>query len=282
MANQVRKSCAAKAAITLILTACAIVFMLGPASGQIIGFNDLSGWTYNQADGGSPIDLPNANTVHLTTGEGQARSIFFDTKQNIGDGFTTSFIYQATSINACLDPQGIALVFQDSVSGAAAVGGGNGGIGYTGITPSAAVVLWNDTGPGLTYNGFFRGGSFGSGSTPISPANAFNHRDLLVTANYTGSILRVSIDDPTTPGVDFSRNYFVGNLASTIGSSTAYVGFTASTGDFFGNGGSNQYISNFQFSPRSAAVPELGAGVHSVLLMLLGGLWGRRMRRKAI
>ena len=249
--------------------------MHGPAFGQINGFNYLTGWTYNQADGGAPIDLPDANTVHLTTGNGEARSIFNDVQQNIGSGFTTSFIYQATNINPCLDPQGIALVFQKSLSGASAVGGRNGNLGYTGITPSAALVLWNDTGPGLTYNGFFTGGSFGSGSTPISPANAFYHRDLLVTANYTGSILSVSIDDPTTPGVDFSRNYFVGNLASTIGSSTAYVGFTASTGDFFGNGGSNQYISNFQFSPVApVAVPEpgavallVGAGVSGTLLL---------------
>ena len=112
MANQVRKSCVARAVITSILTGCAVVLMHGPAFGQINGFNYLTGWTYNQADGGAPIDLPDANTVHLTTGNGEARSIFNDVQQNIGSGFTTSFIYQATNINPCLDPQGIALVFK--------------------------------------------------------------------------------------------------------------------------------------------------------------------------
>jgi hypothetical protein len=224
------------------------------ARADIAGFNNLVGWTYNQPDAGTPADLPNSGTVHLTTGNGQRRSIFFNAPQNITQ-FSASFTYRATNMNASLVGQGIGLVLQNSPSGAMAVGGGNGGLGYTGITNSATTILFGDTGPGQTFNGYFTGGTISSGSNSTSPANLFNFRDLNVTATYNNPILTVTVDDPLIAGFpDFNRNYVVGNLATTIGNSFAYVGFTASTGDGFGNGGSNQYLSNFAYT-----VPEPGS-----------------------
>ncbi len=241
------------------------------ATADIAGFNNLAGWTYNQPDAGSPADLPNAGTVHLTTGNAQRRSIFFNTKQDITQ-FTASFTYRATNMNACLVGQGIGFVLQNSPSGTTAVGGGGGGLGYTGITNSAATVLFGDTGPGLTYNGYFTDGTISSGSNSTSPANLFDFRDLNVTVSYNNPILTVTVDDPVVAGFpDFSRNYIAGNLATTIGSSLAYVGFTASTGDNFGNGGSNQYLSNFTFG----GVPEPTSG-----LLLLTGVSMLALRRR--
>jgi hypothetical protein len=232
-----------------------VALMLPPIAARagIAGFNNLNGWTYNQSDAGSPADLPVPDTIHLTTGNGQGRSIFFDTPQDITQ-FTASFTYRATNLNPSLVGQGIAFVLQNDARGPNAIGGRNGGLGYTGIAPSATTILWSDTGPGLTYNGYFTGGILGSGSNPTTPANAFNFRDLNMTATYANPILTVTVDDPVIPGVDFTRNYVVGDLPSIVGGSTAYVGFTASTGDGFGNGGANQYLSNFSYVPEPATL----------------------------
>lgn len=248
-----------------LITLLAIALPCVTARAGIVGFNNLNGWTYNQSDTGSPADLPSPGTIHLTTGNGQARSVFFNTPQDISQ-FTASFTYRATNLNASLVSQGIAFVLQNDARGASAIGGGSGGLGYTGISPSATTILWSDTGPGLTYNGYFFGGTSGSGSNPTTPANAFNFRDLNMDVRYANPILTVTVDDPVIAGIDFTRNYVVGDLASIVGGATAYVGFTASTGDRFGNGGANQYLSNFSYIvPEPATLSLLVLGSAALL-----------------
>lgn len=235
----------------------------GSAEADIAGFNNLTGWTYNQPDPGTPADLPNPSTVHLTTGNGQRRSIFFNTPQDITH-FTASFTYRAADMRVCLVPQGITFCVQNDPRGPQAIGGGGGGLGYAAtvgnsdsIVTSAAVALFTDTGPGITLNGYWTGGNQGGGNQNIAPVNAFAFRDLNISLTYSNPILAVVIDDPLISGsADFTRNYVVGDLASLLGGSTAYVGFTASTGDIFGNGGSNQYLSNFSYT-----VPSPAAGI---------------------
>ncbi len=236
------------------------------ALGEVPGFNNLNGWTYNQLDGGTPADLPNSDSIHLTTGNGQRRSVFFNTPQNITE-FTASFTYRATNINACLVGQGIGFVIHNDPRGPSAVGSGAGGYGFTGIANSVGTFLGNDTGPGRTLNGVAYNGAFGGGFQDMTPANAFNFRDLNVTLSYIGSVLTVSVDDPAIgTGAEFSRNYVVGSIATRVGAQTAYVGFTSSTGDNFGNGGSNQYISNLRFGVPSPAAFGL-VGIASTMML---------------
>jgi hypothetical protein len=253
--------------IRTVLGFLSTMAILTPASAHadITGFNNLTGWTYNQSDAGSPADLPDSNTIHITNGNGQRRSIFFNTPQDISS-FTASFTYRATNFNGSLVGQGITFVVQNSPSGPAAIGSGFAFLGYGGILNSAATTLMADTGPALTYNGYFTGGTISASPNVTTPANAFNFRDLNVTITYSNPILNVTIDDPLIAGAsDFSKNYVAGNLASTIGSTTAYIGFTAGTGDSFGNGGSNQYLSNFQFVPEPGSLSPAVCGALALL-----------------
>lgn len=258
--------------LSVAIAVFALSLPCGKSLADIVGFNNLNGWTYHQSDAGSPADLPTSDMIHLTTGNGQGRSIFFNTPQDITQ-FTASFTYRATNLNASLVGQGIAFVLQNDPRGPDAIGGRNGGLGYTGISPSATTILWSDTGPGLTYNGYFTGGTLGSGSNSTSPANAFNFRDLNMTASYLNPILTVIVDDPVIPGIDFTRNYVVGNLASVVGDDIAYVGFTASTGDGFGNGGANQYLSNFSYTvPEPATLTLLVFGTSMMVRRRCNGV----------
>lgn len=252
-------------AARLICIAGTALAAAGSARADIMGFDNLSGWTYRQGDGGTTADLPNPDTLQITSGNGQRRSVFYNTPQNVTQ-FSASFTYRAASIQGSLVEQGITLCFQNDSRGPEALGGGGGGLGYAStpgntarITPSAAIALFNTSSPNQTWNGFWTGGTRGNGNS-IAPNSAFAFRDLHVEVVYDAPILTVTIDDPVI-GMPFARNYVVPDLAATVGGSTAYVGFTTSTGDNFGNGGASQFISNFQFT----SVPEPASVIGLIL-----------------
>ena len=113
-----------------LVCALAMTFT-GLAGADIMGFNNLTGWRYNQGDSGNPADLPNADTIRLTNlGTEQRRSVFYTTRQSITQ-FTTTFTYQATNAGVFGCDYGAAFVIQNSAAGAAALGGGGGGMGYS-------------------------------------------------------------------------------------------------------------------------------------------------------
>jgi hypothetical protein len=267
---------------TFTLTCLAALAIAGltanTASADIIGFNDLKGWDYTAGDSGTPANLPTPDTLHFSTGNGQRRSVFYKEPQSITE-FTASFTYKATNFNASLVGQGITFCVQNDPAGSKALGGKGIGLGYASwvsnpqsIVKSSAVAIFGDTGPGLTYNGLWTNGTVGGGNQSISPANAFDFRDLNVVVSYEGSIMSVTIDDPVIPGgAEYVRNFVVGDLSAIVGGNTAFVGFTTGTGDNFGNGGANQFISNFTFT----AVPTPATGA----VLMLAGLIGSRRRR---
>lgn len=223
-----------------------------PVRADINGLNGLTGWTYVNDDTGSSPILVNNNTIELTTGEGQVRNLWFNTPQPVSS-FDANFTYLATNISACLDYQGIVFVIQKDPTGTAVVGYGN---------PSVEIPIFNDTGPGDTNTGVFTDGSVGSGGLGVtSPVNAFDGNNIDVNIAYSGSILSVTMTEGAeTFGPD---NYVVGSLASVLGSSTGYAGIFGITGDFFGNGGADQYISNFSYTtaPEPTTIGLAMAGI---------------------
>jgi hypothetical protein len=207
----------------------------------------------------------NSNTLQFTGGPNNRRSIWFNTPQDIS-AFEATFTYRASSIAASASRQGIAFVMQNA--GTAALGTGS--TGYQGVGTSAAVTLETDTGPGRSYSGFYTNGVIGGGSTVTTPVNAFDLRDIDVTVRYNGSILSVTmVDGNNTYG---PQNYLVGNLASVLGGSTAYIGFTGATFNTLGSGGgATQFLSDVTFTtiPRrdcwvSAASPLSVGGAKSL------------------
>lgn len=249
---------------------CAVVVMLATfAHASITGFNNGSGWSSKSKGSFSPVF--SSNSVQLTQNlvNANATSVWFDQKQSLGS-FTASFTYTASSTDS-LPADGVTLAFQNA--GTTALGFTGGCLGYCGISPSAAVELnlFN-----LPSAGAARGTAFATnGNTgsyiSTSPLNLLgNSIGVRITYDSKGQTLQETLTD-SIAHTSFSHTYTGVDLATTVGSPDAYVGFTGGTG----GGSSTQTVSNFSFT--SAATPEPSS------LMLLGsGLVGMAgiIRRK--
>ena len=164
-------------------------------------------------------------------GAGEARSAFFNTPVNVTN-FTNTFTFQDTSASA----DGLCFVIE--ASGATAVGGAGGNLGYAGLTGplstnslciafdlynSAAATEISNT--GLFTNGASPAGGAGSAAGSLS----FQSGDVMsVQMNYNGTTLTMQITDTVT-NATYSTSFTV-NIPSVVGGSTAYVGFTGGTG----------------------------------------------------
>jgi hypothetical protein len=233
------------------------------ARADILGFGDFSDFQINKTDSGSPVTLSLSNeSITLTdTGSSETRSIFATTPQPVGT-FTASFIYQATNIGFNYDYiQGGTFTIQNSASGASAIGTG-GGFGYTGIGSSLAIAIaLENQGDPDTLTTVGQNGSIPNLSS-TAPVDAYNGNPIEVTISYNGTLLEETLKDIVTNDT-WSTDYVLGSsLASIIGSSTAYVGFTADT-----FAGADQTFSDFTFTtnptpePSSVILLGMAAGV---------------------
>jgi hypothetical protein len=194
----------------------------------------------------------NGSTLTLTNDQiGEYGSWFSNNTYSI-DSFTASFDYQA--IGAA---DGMAFILQDDPRGSSAVGtnfavNGGSGLGYDGISPSAAVEF-------NIYNGHVRGTNFatdGSAGDYNSTGNVafWNGDEIQVLLTYNGSVLTETLTDLVNDAT-YSASYTV-NLAQILGSDIAYVGFSAGTGAE----ASTQTISNFTFEDGTFSSPAGVAG----------------------
>ncbi len=164
--------------------------------------------------------------LQLTNGlTSEAGSAWFNTPVNI-QTFTTTFTFQLSNPNG----NGITFAIQNSPAGANALGGSAADLGYAPIASSVAIKfeLLDGAGADVDSTGLYVNGALpASPAMNIRPINLHSGDSMSVTLVYNGSTLNMTITDLVTSQV-WSTSWTV-NIPATIGSATAYVGFTGST-----------------------------------------------------
>jgi hypothetical protein len=227
-----------------------------------------AGWTLQ----GTTLPTMNSNSVTLTSGLlNTSRSVFYNAPLYT-PAFAASFIYRDVGGGGA---DGATFCLQNASNGAATLGGGGGGLGYFGITPSVALAMNiyspNTVGIALRTNGTLPSPG---GYSPTTPVNIASGNPIHVSLLYTGSVLRVTLTDLNTSST-FTTNYPV-NFSAVLGAETAYVGFTG------GDGGlaSTQVVSNYTYVPLTPlAVEQPGAG--SLVLTWPASIGGYTMQSKS-
>jgi len=204
--------------------------------------NDGIGWSLN---GGPTLGT---NMLELTDGTGsQSRASFFRYPLYIG-AFEAWFTYQDVGGGGA---DGITFLMQNSSAGAGATGNGSsfgGGLGYLGITPSAAIEFnIYSAAPGGRGYAYGQDGLNVGPYSSTSPVNIASGNPISVYMLYANGNMQLQLSD-TVSNTTFSTSLGVGDLTSLLGSQTAYVGFTGGAG----NTTSTQIVSDFTFISLTA------------------------------
>jgi hypothetical protein len=190
----------------------------------------------------------NGTRLRLTDGGGnEASSAFYTTPVNV-QSFTTNFSFQMTSAVA----DGMAFVIQNGA--ATVLGTGGGGLGYEGIGNSVAVKfdIYNNAGEGTDSTGVYTNGAMPT--VPFvdmtsSGVSLLSGDVMNVQLSYDGTTLTLTITDATTLQ-KFTTSWTV-NIPTTVGSTTALVGFTGGTGGYT----AIQDVLNWTYSTGSSTNP---------------------------
>jgi hypothetical protein len=222
------------------------------------------GWTANSS--AAPVSpVIDNNTLTLTDGTaGTARSAFFDSLVSVV-AFRASFVYQDIGGGGA---DGVAFCLQNDPRGPAALGGGGGELGLSGITPSAALTFnIYDGSPGGVGISFGTNGNNGAPYQSTAPVNIASGDPIAVTIVYQNGACQVTLQDTSTSD-SFTTNIPTGDLPTVLGADTAYVGFTGADGGI----SSTQTIADFQYVPLTwLSVQASGANVLLTWPMLPAG-----------
>ena len=187
----------------------------------------------------------NSTKLELTNGgTGQAASAFSMCPVDV-TRFTTQFTFQISPGSSTAD--GFTFTIQNH--SATAIGPAGGGLGYgpdntggTGGIPNSVAIkfdLYDNQGEGVDSTGLYTDGAaptnVGSIDLTSSDVDLHSSDQFLVNMTYDGATLAVNVKDIQT-GSSSTENYTI-NIPSTVGNSTAYVGFTGGTGGADGHPG---------------------------------------------
>lgn len=237
----------------------------------------------------------NADATTTTTGDGtvlrltpaelgQSGSAFSTTEISLADNasFSTEFSFRFTDVGGIFGIDGADGITFTLQTASDTAGGSGGGLGYQGITPSLAVEFdtYENGGADSDANhvAIDTDGNPYQDSDLTDPSTSLKDGDLWYAwINYNGltNDLTVYASDgssvlPATPLI----NTTAFNLEDILGQSSAYVGFTAATGD----GWENQDIISWQFNDSYSPITTIGGGgvpdSSATLLLLASALIG--------
>ncbi len=185
---------------------------------------------------------PSGNLLQLTDGGMyEAGSVFYGSPLNV-QTFTTDFSFKLTN------PAADGFTFTIQNAGPNALGSDGGALGYAGIGESVAIKfdLYNDSGEGANSTGLFTDGAAPTVPAVQLPVNLINlHSGDLMDAHitYDGTTLNLTLTDLVTMAT-FTQPFTI-NIPGTVGSNTAYFGFTGGTG----KATSTQQILSWSYEP---------------------------------
>ncbi len=202
----------------------------------------------------------------------EAGSAFYATPVNV-QAFTTDFTFQLSNPAA----DGISFTIQNVSP--SALGNGGGGLGYATIANSVAIKfdLHDNGGEGTNSTGLYTGGA-----SPTVPAvnlagtgidlHSGDSMDVHIT--YDGINLALTLTDTLTLA-SWSNSWPI-NIPSTVGSPTAYVGFTGGTGSTT----ASQKVTAWTYLAGPLSLPNYPTGFDSVGMIMNNGaaLNGTRLR----
>jgi hypothetical protein len=226
------------------------------------------GWSLN--GGATIID----DVLTLTDGGASlSRSSFFEIPLYVG-GFSASMVYQDTTPSGG-GADGFAFVVQNDPRGTAAVGGAGGGMAYTGITPSVAVMF-------NIYSGAAGGVGIALGVNGVrlsdysstAPVDISSGDPILVNLYHNSGRMWVTLKDLFTSAA-FSGVFDVGHVPTIMGSETAYVGVTGASGGTV----SSQIVKSFKYLPLPALRSKVVGG--AVVLSWPTSVGGYKLQSRA-
>jgi hypothetical protein len=207
-----------------------------------LGFNNLGGqWALN-----GTASYTGSNVLTLTTTIDQDSSSFFNYPVSITD-FIATWTYQDVNANGPdTGADGACFVIQNNAAGSAAIGGGGGSLGVSGLTQSAELEFNIYTGNaygGIGF-GFATNGTLVNVTSPYPPIDIASGNPIYVTLAYVNGLVSLTLVETNDAGGNYTNSYTIPvNLPQTVGGNTAYVGFTGASGGT----GSDQTVSDFNF-----------------------------------
>jgi hypothetical protein len=218
------------AQVSAVATAVYTIQSTGTTINFPSGFSSAAGLSLK----GSSLVTNNLLQLTLASAAASTGVTWFTTPVDI-TSFTTDFNFQLLSAKA----DGFTFTIQNV--GTSAVGPGGSGLGYgashpgtaAGIGRSVAVKfdLYSNDGESADSTGFYT-----NGASPTVPATDMTASGVKLNSGhvmhahitYDGANLMLMLTDTVT-SASFTRSAAI-NIPSIVGSSTAYVGFTAATG----------------------------------------------------
>ena len=197
-------------------------------STTVIGYT--TGFAANELSLNGSAELSGTMLQLVNGGTAEAGAAWYPTPVSV-NGFTTAFDFQLPTSTA----DGFTFTIQNYRKGVSSLGANGSGLGYQLITNSVAVAfnlyasgVTNAESVGVYTNGVNPQGS--SVNLAGTAVNLHSGDPFHVLITYSGTTLTVTLTDKTTSAT--VAETFTVNIPSSVGASTAYVGFTGSTGGF--------------------------------------------------